>query len=1822
MQSLRKWFYRPKKDDQSLLAQFFYADEALTLVAAELDSFDGREDPERCTALVNHLRQCQDNVLNICNKIMDVWIPDDRANRDFRVKFPDDVMQDNLAGQLWFGAECLAAGSSIMNREAESAAMRPLAKALTKSLENVRNLLREYSLRSTHPGDIFFTDDLYIDRIFESLKVFDRLLAEFELGYVTAMVPVKTAKEYEMQQLVMVLFSETLQRALRIGLLTQDMIETYEPSLMFTIPRLAIVTGLLVYPRGPLSLDKEPSEMSEMFRPFRMLLVKIRELLWTLNESEIARLERLLCSVDEPTASSSTGEGSAAGGATSGVDTRRTGDGAVAGALGLLQCYNPAEPLLPNTVEPDEDPLLGWDNSTCETVREVKRHQGGKRGRRQRTHQMEPAVVDRMEELNLPSISGQDRLRTVEGEVASVGSVLERLISTHGITDRLTAHEENAFLSRTNSATSLTKAVTVATMIDQQHSCIPAQHRSQQHSCRYNTSTNLCCDVHQAGSSRSSSCTPGQCHHSCAHEHNSDETNCDIRNIDSVNDNRNIPSTILDTSNNETNDDCMQQEARFRSNSTGLTTGTRYESYPCPPAVCLPRRGSRLGSSPVDIGLISRPDSRGALSKEGNHILRGQSKDEHLKDSSVPGDGDSIETGVSGHSESLHVETENHQLKPESHQTISLTPGRGYLLANQVGPRNAGGSSSRHHRTQDLPNEDPTPDYQPDSLPDGDCRLAMCLATNNLEHFLDRDNRQGRKRDEGGGGCGSQYTDSGVCTLQSNSDDNMDEVPVQSNSSERTTSTTARSDEKSSCVVNPNISNVHTEVDKTCANCRCQLESSKTNKKPFIPVDNQSCDGTEPFLEEDKGCDAANAACERRDGGRRQQSRLIRTPNDIKLHANQTKSFAAHITSSKVISDVNNVTETAPNLDQSSSTISSPTSARETSESSVEATSFPEVCRSETSTSSCLISNETLTDTDVQCSSPYSVECTEMSRLSSLETSLCSDDVTRDRVIDAEKKYNEEIRHDQNDVIPCNEMNLGERTPNETIESPCSEPKQDIVKSNESTSSITPSGFTSSSSSSYSTASSPYSAPMSPNSDESGKQSGQTLGKCPFSGGAIRDELMNNLNLIPCSGSVLSSPYSEEVKDNVSNSSTHKGCENISSSTYSESEIKGDTLSVSNLDPNNVVPSTPTSPYSGDTRTFSLELLEPLRKKLNPSDLSSPYSEDLRKDASSEPLTDTNASLMSSEDVKEDPLYKSLGNVISSDPSSPCSDDKQISQDIKSKVPSGKVPSGSFSRTEGNISQPNEESRNTVSQLSSPYSEDLTSPLTESFPSEPSDLNVATFDTRGCDVERNIDSVTCSCQFVPNTDSCISTNECQCGVPCVGDSINDKEHSTHTLERQSCQETPLSVDTSRQLSSSEYTTDSSRKLSSDFTTQSTHCYSQASSDTQECKTADQTSSGYSVDNSRSDQDLGKAFDSIDDHSRSELERSHRLPYQTSSGYSDMDDRSYTSELSLDQSPQPGCQTDCELTDKLATLKLPSQEESIELVDKHVQSVNVLDSHRVDSVNTHPIDSQLTTSHPYPLSSNTFCDSTSFSQLATVGNSVSQTKASPQMESQVAPSSSICDRCRSLASTAGAGSGAGAAAGNGSPPISLYTNQINCKRKPDENSGYPENSSSGGNLETDPKPPGFVHKIRINISNNTSGLHSVISNASTLINISSANNHVSATSPQLRDNEGNSRSRKTSLITTTSQNTQINIITNENVSIIEIDQSNHQNLNQDSVNKLSQSNHGNMSEKSLKGTEESVKMEPPVVSILKTKWRHRQRRRQNKVVKRRRRKVVV
>ena len=63
--------------------------------------------------------------------------------------------------------------------------MRPLAKAVTKTLEKVRSYLREQCLSPTPH---------YTEEIHENLKIFDRLFSEFEFSYVSCMVHVKTTK--------------------------------------------------------------------------------------------------------------------------------------------------------------------------------------------------------------------------------------------------------------------------------------------------------------------------------------------------------------------------------------------------------------------------------------------------------------------------------------------------------------------------------------------------------------------------------------------------------------------------------------------------------------------------------------------------------------------------------------------------------------------------------------------------------------------------------------------------------------------------------------------------------------------------------------------------------------------------------------------------------------------------------------------------------------------------------------------------------------------------------------------------------------------------------------------------------------------------------------------------------------------------------------------------------------------------------------------------------------------------------------------------------------------------------------------------------------------------------------------------------------------------------------------------------------------------------------------------------------------------------------------------------------------------------------------
>ena len=288
MHAFRKWVHKPRKNDTRLLAQFYFADEELIRVTHELDSFDGRSEPERCSQLIAELKLAQEKVIGLIEEIKNVIAPGcDDSSREFRVKFPDDILQDNLAGQLWFGAECLCAGSTIVNREQESIQLRPLAKQVVKSLSKLRAALREQALKNLN---------VYPSSIKDAIVSFDEVFAQFEFEYVSVLSRVRSVDDHDKMLEISVLFCETVERAVEKRLLKYEMIEDYDPGLMITIPRLAIICGVLVFPDGPLDLTKGPEGLPQMFKPFYKLLRKIRDLLFTLSEDELFILEKTLCS--------------------------------------------------------------------------------------------------------------------------------------------------------------------------------------------------------------------------------------------------------------------------------------------------------------------------------------------------------------------------------------------------------------------------------------------------------------------------------------------------------------------------------------------------------------------------------------------------------------------------------------------------------------------------------------------------------------------------------------------------------------------------------------------------------------------------------------------------------------------------------------------------------------------------------------------------------------------------------------------------------------------------------------------------------------------------------------------------------------------------------------------------------------------------------------------------------------------------------------------------------------------------------------------------------------------------------------------------------------------------------------------------------------------------------------------------------------------------------------------------------------------------------------------------------------------------------------
>lgn len=269
--------------------RLFDADTELKAISRELDSFDGKKDPIRCNLLVNRLRTSQDKVISLLFQLMDECNCE-RASRDYRMKFPDEILlsegSESLNGQIWFGAECLSAGSNILNHTKESTLLRPMAKTLTTHLDSLRNDLRDLVIDGDGASRI--TPELV-----RKMVAFDNIFANFEYEYVGTMLPIRTVGEIEKLQEVAVLFSETLIDCLKRGLIKQADIDEFQPIVMIAIPRLAIVRGLLYKNENPI-YTKRKSQMCSLFQPFHGPLHSIRKLLRVLDPIELFTLEKML----------------------------------------------------------------------------------------------------------------------------------------------------------------------------------------------------------------------------------------------------------------------------------------------------------------------------------------------------------------------------------------------------------------------------------------------------------------------------------------------------------------------------------------------------------------------------------------------------------------------------------------------------------------------------------------------------------------------------------------------------------------------------------------------------------------------------------------------------------------------------------------------------------------------------------------------------------------------------------------------------------------------------------------------------------------------------------------------------------------------------------------------------------------------------------------------------------------------------------------------------------------------------------------------------------------------------------------------------------------------------------------------------------------------------------------------------------------------------------------------------------------------------------------------------------------------------------------
>ncbi|KAI8618652.1 hypothetical protein BC830DRAFT_1107865 [Chytriomyces sp. MP71] len=282
----------PRLNETMPLTMFYHADENIDKCVESLSQIYGVQS-ERFRRKNEKLHSAQKILLEIVYILFCEIDEDMKSPRNYIARLPPDDQRE-LTGafseNIYFAAQALSKGYRIRGIEQYTSELIGPAKQLAASMDALRFVFRNRAVSNPMPPH---------HDLFPVLKDFDASWTAFEqkicFFYFSATYSGLPSRIDE-THLFQVLMSESIMRAVEASLVSQDQIESFDPSLILAIPRLSIFSAIYHTPGFVNVTDSQNA--FRWFRSKANVLLSARERAACLSFEQVARLEKMLADVE------------------------------------------------------------------------------------------------------------------------------------------------------------------------------------------------------------------------------------------------------------------------------------------------------------------------------------------------------------------------------------------------------------------------------------------------------------------------------------------------------------------------------------------------------------------------------------------------------------------------------------------------------------------------------------------------------------------------------------------------------------------------------------------------------------------------------------------------------------------------------------------------------------------------------------------------------------------------------------------------------------------------------------------------------------------------------------------------------------------------------------------------------------------------------------------------------------------------------------------------------------------------------------------------------------------------------------------------------------------------------------------------------------------------------------------------------------------------------------------------------------------------------------------------------------------------------------